>query len=552
MPSFALSLFAAIRSQLARPWLSALLLVLLASLLITLGHEDKRVLQMQALLLPVALLLLWPLPKLGWHRLRSALVWLSVLVFCADGVARAYLMSTYGAAPDSSLVLSAAANTNPRESGEYLQMQWRPMLGWAMALIASAILAWPLASSGARQPWLHRPVWRWMLLVLLLLTTAAYASKPWRRHHPASFWSNWTTSVQNLREEWSHMEQSRQRLLSDAQAMAPQLSSKSRSTVMLVLSDSVNRDNMSLYGYARQTTPQLQAIKKEHGAQLLQVRNAWSVEASTFPALKGMFAVTGRSDSSASQAQHVLALARAAGYKVWWISNHDDMAIQQHHAQLADVVQLINRTPGRVTAGLDGELMDEVQAALQDSAEHKLVVVHMLGAHPHYKLRFPESNHPFEEGDDEVDAGLTRAGRPLWLREFREDYDSAVFYHDRLVADLLRYTQQNNPNDDYRAWMYLSDHGQEVGHESNHAGHSPRTASGFRIPTLMWRNRAATPEQVANAQSQAFRGDWMAWTLADLLHLQWPGMRQDRNFLSSTYQWQAPRLSTEITSFVDR
>ena len=36
--------------------------------------------------------------------------------------------------------------------------------------------------------------------------------------------------------------------------------------------------------------------------------------------------------------QHVLALARAAGYKVWWMSNHDDLVIEQQHARLADVV----------------------------------------------------------------------------------------------------------------------------------------------------------------------------------------------------------------------
>ena len=50
------------------------------------------------------------------------LVWGLGASFVLDGVVRAYLFDTYQAAPDSSLVLAAVANTNAREQGEYLAM----------------------------------------------------------------------------------------------------------------------------------------------------------------------------------------------------------------------------------------------------------------------------------------------------------------------------------------------------------------------------------------------------------------------------------------------
>lgn len=44
--------------------------------------------------------------------------------FVADATLRAYLFDTYQAAPDSSPVLGAMANTGARETAEYLSMHW--------------------------------------------------------------------------------------------------------------------------------------------------------------------------------------------------------------------------------------------------------------------------------------------------------------------------------------------------------------------------------------------------------------------------------------------
>jgi heptose-I-phosphate ethanolaminephosphotransferase len=46
-------------------------------------------------------------------------------------------------------------------------------------------------------------------------------------------------------------------------------------------------------------------------------------------------------------------LAKEAGYKTWWISNHDDIAITQKHAAMADVVSMENNKPGRSSNSLD-------------------------------------------------------------------------------------------------------------------------------------------------------------------------------------------------------
>ena len=147
-----------------------------------------------------------------------------------------------------------------------------------------------------------------------------------------------------------------------------------------------------------------------------------------------------------------------------------------------------------------------------------------------------------------MEADLEKNGRPAWVRRFRQEYDAALLYHDFVVSETLQLTRGVGRAGEYRAWMYLSDHGQEVGHGGNHAGHSPATASGYRIPAVVWRNQtpAGYPE---GAQNRAFRADWAGWTLAGLLKLRWDGDAHERDPLLARYRWEAPVLPVAVSSF---
>jgi heptose-I-phosphate ethanolaminephosphotransferase len=531
-----------------RPLWAAGGLLALATAFIVLGHDGRRVAQMLVLFLPAVAWLAWPVRSPAAQRVRHVAVWACALVFFVDGALRGYLLDAYGAAPNSALVLGAMANSNSREAGEYLQTTWRSILLWLVLCTVAAAVAWRLAGKGAVAA--AAGVRRSRLLGLavcacLLVASIGYVSKPWRRLHPVAFWPAWAASLEGLRSSQADQHQMRETVLARARALAPSVARDGPATVVLVISDSINRDNMSLYGYARATTPRLNDLARQLGGQMLTLRNAWSVDASTLPSLRNIFSF---GSPDAQNAQHLLALARTAGYKVWWMGNHDDIAIEQQHARLADVVDLVNRTPGRAGASLDGELLDNLQAALEDAAPRKLIVVHLLGAHPHYRLRFPADQNPFDDTPDIVDQQLEQKGRPAWVRRFRQDYDAAVLYHDFVVAETLQLTRAAGAPAGYRAWMYLSDHGQEVGHERNQVGHSPGSESGYRIPTLLWSNDPAPAEGAAIA-ARPFRADWAGWTLARLMHLRWAGQQPSQDVVDAQYRWQAPRLPITVSSF---
>ena len=533
----------------ARPFgaLLAGLLVVLA--FVQAGHDGRRTVQLMVLAFPVLAALLWHLPDARQRRVRSVAVWLLTMPFLVDAIVRAYLFNLYQAAPDSSTVLGAMANTSAGEASEYIETCWRDLAVSAATLLVGGVALAFAVQLGTFSVVTGRGRYRWLgraaLVLALLVCALAFINKPWRKLHPAVFWPAWAGAVSTQQAAWQHYADARRLALDAARSARPVAVDAGPATVVLVVSESINRDNLGLYGYARATTPLLDGQQARLGGNFLTMRHAWSTEATTIPALRSMFGVAG---TGSRPELHMLALARAAGYKVWWISNQEDMAIENVHARLADEVHMLSHTPGRSAKSLDRQVLEPMQAALLDPTERKLIVLHLMGAHPHYRFRYPAGADRFDRRRDAVDRALIAQQKPRWLRKLRDDYDSALVYHDEIVSRSLDLAQADAPANGYMAWMYLSDHGQEVGHTANRIGHSPGTAAGYRIPALIWQ-RAPRPGMAAGAGTRPFRADWADMTLAHLLGMEWTGYRASQDILHPGYNWVAPVLPATITAF---
>lgn len=501
-----------------------------------LAYEGTRLFQVLVLALPAGLWLCWPIRSAYGRALQALFAGTMGMVFITDGLVRAFLLKVYGASPAGTMVITAVANTTWQEVTEFMTM-YGANLGLLVlfVLVSLAVLSVSLWWWW-RTPWppLRMSGWRLgALLLLLTLMLLAIAIKPWRQHHPVVFWFQWMSDVSSLRNQWADFGEQRRRLLANAQTQNPTITSEAPDTVVLIIGESINRGNLSLYGYPRETTPQLTLRQQADASRLGVFRHAWSVDASTIPALRNFFHV-GQPERSQ---QHLLALASKAGYQTWWISNHDDLAIDQEHAQLADVVHKLNKTPGRSAQSLDEGTLPLLEQALQDQAPRKLIVLHLLGAHPHYRLRHPQDRAPFDHFKDQIYQGLKDQGRSSRVSDLRNDYDSAIHYHDTVVAATLDLTRKHGKKS---VWVYFSDHGQEVGHVGEHVGHSAITADGYRVPVLLWGEaiKALSPQTFL----QPLRTDWLGYSVLRLLGIDWLSHAPQLDVLDQRYQWTPPAL----------
>ncbi len=476
----------------------------------------------------------------GWRPLKALQITLAAscsIVFLFDGMVRGFIIDTYQAAPNSTMVMSALANTTNTEVWEFFfaflpsVIQWKLILVVSLALLVGSIAIWsqkvPPAAQGNK--W---SLFSFMFLLALLLI--ALALKPWRDIHPLVFWPKLVTNVADLKKQWQSLDSQRDSLRQRAFSESPALTKASPDTLVLVMSDSINRNHMSAYGYPRSTTPKLDARLASEAGRMRIFKHAWSADSSTIPALRNFFYFGAPSHP---ERNHLLSIAATAGYKTWWISNHDDLAIDEEHSRLADHVGMLNNVPGRAATSLDHNVILPLEAALRDESKRKLIVVHLLGAHPHYRFRFPMDQAMFKGSKDEIYDSLKSEGRSFWTRKLRNDYDSAIYFQDAIMEKTLELTKRSARN---AVWVYLSDHGQEVGSLSDHAGHSANSADGYRIPLIIW--NAKDNNLLARLQQIPVRSDWLGHSMISLLGISWKGYRREKDFTQPNYQWTPPQL----------
>jgi heptose-I-phosphate ethanolaminephosphotransferase len=240
----------------------------------------------------------------------------------------------------------------------------------------------------------------------------------------------------------------------------------------------------------------------------------------------------------------VLSIAKAAGYKVFWLSNAgtDLRGVMSIFAYHADETVFTNRGTSRGESSFDSELFQPYQDALNDPAEKKFIILHLMGAHPTYNYRYPEKFAKYSvDTDDVITQKLQQAGRAEYAILFRNFYDNAVLYEDYILStfvDKLRAAQLPNSS-----LLYISDHGQDVSHHSNFSGHNHKAKEMWDVPMLYWQSADSPAANMDVSPDLKFQADIIDHTLLGLLKISGPFYDKNQDIFSPTYieKYSMPR-----------
>ncbi len=433
-----------------------------------------------------------------------------------------FLFWLYGLAPKNIVVGDAILGSNANEVREFVETYWAHIgLVSLLAIGLVGMLYWverrcntiaSAAPAGNRRD-------RMIGTFMLALFAALHINDTMAEENPLVYWPAYVMDYHEQRDFLADVKQKVAGALVTAQGYETAYAGPPQQTVVVILGESVNRNNWSLYGYPRNTTPQLDARRDE----MLVFRDVESSDAATVPALLKMLspATRARPDAWLNE-PNVLALARNAGYHVTWLSNQEqgDGPIQilaEHaHEQI-----FVNEGHGRGARSLDERVLPHLERVLAGPAPRKLVIVHMQGAHLRYDLRYPAAFDHFSNAQDSVTDALVAAGRPFWIRTARNQYDNAMRYGDHVLAAIIEKARASS-SAGATSVLYVSDHGQEVGHYRDFSGHSALDPSGYEVPLLLWaKNEPAVPAAWRGPlQQRAYRTDSMDHTLLGLLHVE--------------------------------
>jgi lipid A ethanolaminephosphotransferase len=263
--------------------------------------------------------------------------------------------------------------------------------------------------------------------------------------------------------------------------LAPRAPGAKPRLLLLVVGETARAQNWGLDGYARQTTPELAAMR-----DVINFPQAHSCGSSTEVSVPCMFSPYGRHDYDEKKIrghQSLLHVLDRAGVKTLWRDN------QTGCKGVCDGLPI-----DRLNAATDPEFcsgdrcMDEIMlkglaGKLDPAAGDRIVVLHQLGNHgPSYFDRYPPQFRRFAPTCD------TGELSECTQQQIVNAYDNALLYTDHFLARSIAFLKAQSADYD-TAMIYLSDHGESLGERGLYLHGVPYAIAPeqqLRIPMVVW------------------------------------------------------------------
>ncbi|NMH88015.1 phosphoethanolamine transferase [Flavivirga algicola] len=299
-------------------------------------------------------------------------------------------------------------------------------------------------------------------------------------------------------------------------------------TFVVVIGESVTSSHMQLYGYYRNTTPFFQKIKDS----LSIYEDVISPNTSTFHSLSKALTLGNYEDPKKVLALPITTLFNKSGFKTFWISNHSPAFNPGSAlARVSGQAQLKFFNSKAVVMGNlkhDGELLDKVDEALKDDFSHKIIFLHLIGAHFSYENRYPEEFNVFS------DKPKTKFKDEMAYQKINQ-YDNAVRYSDFILNKVLQKLKTEKANS---YLMYFSDHGEEVFQDEDFYGHleDKPTKNTFKIPFIMWySNHFKYPKDYSYKKKRKYMTDDLWHSIVHISGLKNSFLDKRRSIFSSEF-----------------
>ncbi len=246
---------------------------------------------------------------------------------------------------------------------------------------------------------------------------------------------------------------------------------------VVIIGESTTRNNMGIYGYYRDTNPNLNKVKNE----LHLFQNVISPHIQTILSLDKVLSMADYQHPENNKLGTVLQLANQAGFETYWLSNQKPIGAYESMVSLyakasknrfyvSNIYEDANK--------YDEILLPKLKETINKKASKKMIFLHLEGCHISYHKKYPESFNFF------TDTPKTKFNSAKAHQTINE-YDNAVRYNDFVVSEVIDLVKKANKNSYV---MYFSDHGEEVFKEYDYFGHHESIGSNamFEIPFMVW------------------------------------------------------------------
>lgn len=278
---------------------------------------------------------------------------------------------------------------------------------------------------------------------------------------------------------------------------------------VLIIGESERTASMGIYGYHRNTTPELQKQK----SQLLLFRNAVAPAPVTIMSVPlAMTADTVDARDPHKYGDNVINIANKAGYDTYWFSRQGKGGA---HNNVITGIALNAKQHKWIEGGYDEDLLPLLQDALKKPGK-KMIVLHLYGSHEPSCQRYPITQTVLR-GDNKAD----------------DCYDNSIRYTDTLTGKIFSLLENSRSS-----VLYFSDHGlirdpKRAVTYSHGNVNPPREA--LQIPVFIWYAHQVDSDKKYIAD---YNTAWSAEDLNTLAEL-WLGIHRQGEPVQSVQSWLA-------------
>ena len=257
---------------------------------------------------------------------------------------------------------------------------------------------------------------------------------------------------------------------------------------VVVIGESAVRSHLALYGYGRDTTPELD---KEH-AELVVFRNVISAMPVTNESLYYALTFKTLTDQMHPRAT-VMSVLDKAGYRI------DAFSTQENFGENSVSALFTQWRPTYHENEFDGCLIEDVRTVIEDPDRKgpTVIILHIMGSHITYRNRYPRTFDHFTQETSEIPG---QDISPLF-QENINTYDNSIRYTDHVLGGIVDELKKAGGRN---FLFYFSDHGENVETSFLQNYRDPEKRDSYEVPFLFWFSpeyRAAYPDRIAAAEA---------------------------------------------------
>lgn len=249
---------------------------------------------------------------------------------------------------------------------------------------------------------------------------------------------------------------------------------KSPDIVIMLIGESMNYQNMSLYGYQRQTTPNLDKLKNNNNFIYRKALSSSVSTSSSLPFLLNVIREAGNLKLLRSKNTNLFNLAKQNNYSTYLFTAQESKILNDLGVNYCDLTIAKDNDPLLFNNMGDEGLFTYFHKVLNKKENKQFIVMFQRNLHSPYELNYENHKDKFEKYN--INANTRQ-------EKMTNRYDNSMLYQDYIINKLIQ--DINNIKDKSILLIITGDHGQMLG-EDNLYGHNILDNRVAQVPFMVY------------------------------------------------------------------